>query len=356
MLFSQCNSRLIREMLEKCNRQCNKPTKPYVDVKTSSSGARDEREQEATFIKATQKPVVFRSYGGRRGGLGKTSTTQEVVKFLAYHTERGAPSPYCQLQGQKADTIEHTNLLAEFVKAPKDRSYRANVLGFPLMHNPAIIRDINWPSILQNVDILQHTSTPSSSDFNNQRKVAKPPADTGFAVVSMEGSVTTFHLDKLSTYAVLSEGCKIWAFFPDSEENKQTRASWQESQGLGCFKDCFVVSCHPGDLLFIPCGWHHAVYTVKDSLMLGGHYLIAEELAKNLLVATELMTHSKHSSNDSLASVKKHFIDIVMVSPYQNGLLICGISNVIFLQIRVSLESVKSRAGINSSHYVMMSG
>ena len=338
-------------MLKKCNRDHNKHRKPYVDLKTTSSGARDETEREATFIKAiaSHKPVIFRSYGGRPGGLGKNKTTQEITKFLAYHSGHGAPSPYCQLQGQAAGTIEYTNLLAEFVKAPQDRSYRANVLGFPLMHNPAIMTNINWPSVLRKFDIIQHISTPSSSSFDTHRKVAKPPADAAFAVVSMEGSFTTFHLDKLSTYAVLSEGCKIWTFFPNSEENKQIRARWQESQGLGCFKDCFVISCHPGDLLFIPSGWHHAVYTVRDSLMLGGHYLVAEEMARNLQVATELMTDCKFSSNDSLTGLKQYFINIVTVFPSQRGLLICRTSNAIFLHLRlVILESRKLKVGMNS--------
>ena len=316
-LFSHDNSSLVQEMLERCNRDHHKPLKLYLDLKTGSAGAKNEREQEETFIKAsaTMKPVIFRCYGNRDGGLGISPKTQLVTKFLAYHTNFGAPSPYCQLQGQRAGTIEHVNLLSEFIKAPQDRDYKANVLGYPLMHNVAIVKEINWPRVLGNYDLLQHTST-QSPNFDRHRKDARPPGDSGFAVVSMQGSFTTFHLDKLSTFAVLSEGCKIWAFFPDSEENRKVRDRWQESDGLGCFKDCFVVSLHPGDLLLIPSGWHHAVYTVVDSLMLGGHYLVPEQLAKNVLVATHLKTSSKISSNDSLTALKKYFNNILTVSLY----------------------------------------
>jgi hypothetical protein len=294
-------------MLENCNKH-SPPKRPYFDRSSTCNGTQNLQEYQQFFLKATEanKVLIIRRFGNRPGGIGKISTTREVLEFLEYHKGKGAPKPYCQLQGQCAAVKEHDDLLGEFRKVPSERTYVANVLGFPLMHSPFLQKQIAFPDFLNDLDLLQHTAE-SANDFHQSRTKAKAPVDCGFAVVSMQGSFTTFHLDKLSTFVVLSEGFKVWAFFPDSEKNRKAREKWRELNGLSVFEDWFVVDSHPGDLVLIPCGWHHAVYTVTDSLMLGGHYLVPEQLQTNLAVATRLKTCAKGSRNDSLKELREYF-------------------------------------------------
>ena len=171
-------------MLENCNN--HSPSKrPYFDRKSSSNGTQNLEEYQQYFLKATEanKVLIIRGFGDRPGGIGKTCTTQKVLEFLEYHKGKGAPKPYCQLQGQCAAVKEHDDLLGEFRKVPNERTYIANVLGFPLMHSPLLQKEIAFPNFLNGLDLLQHTAE-SAEDFHKNRTKAKAPVDCGFAVVS----------------------------------------------------------------------------------------------------------------------------------------------------------------------------
>src|SRR5277367_191564 len=171
-------------MLENCNK-CSPPNRAYFDRKSASNGLKNIQEYGEFFLKATKanKIVIIRAYGRRPGGIGEIPATQQVLKFLEYHKDCRAPEPYCQIQGQEATIKGHDDLHAEFRKVPNERTYVANVLGFPLMHSPLLQKEITFPTFLNGLDILQHT-TESADDFHKHRTKARSPVDCGFAVVS----------------------------------------------------------------------------------------------------------------------------------------------------------------------------
>ena len=179
------------------------------------------------------------------------------------------------------------------------------------MHDPTLVANISLPEDLETIDLLRRAAM-KSDDFDKQRKNSKAVSDCAFNVLSMEGSFTTFHQDKLGTFAVVSVGSKLWAFAPNTSKNLEARLSWTLSHGLGVFENCFVVDTLPGDLLLVPCGWHHAVYSPQDSLMHGGHYILAEGLVSNLEAAT---TQQKYRglANESLAGVGEYFRILIKV-------------------------------------------
>ena len=66
-------------------------------------------------------------------------------------------------------------------------------------------------------------------------------ANTGTAVICMEGSFASFHQTELAVYAVMLVGLKVWALLSNSSHNKEVRKDWKESDGLGCFEKVVVV-------------------------------------------------------------------------------------------------------------------
>jgi hypothetical protein len=63
------------------------------------------------------------------------------------------------------------------------------------------------------------------------------------------------------------------------------------------FEDLFGIDMQEEDLLYVPLNWNHAVYTVKLSLMHGGHTIVAETACRNL-EATMLQLKYDGLTND----------------------------------------------------------
>ena len=96
-------------------------------------------------------------------------------------------------------------------------------------------------------------------------------------------------MDVLSTAVMNSVGTKLWVLFPNTEKNLEARKMWKESDSLRWFERCFAVALGTGDLAFIPCSRHHAVYTGADTLMIGAHYIVAETAARNLEILVKML-------------------------------------------------------------------
>lgn len=95
--------------------------------------------------------------------------------------------------------------------------------------------------------------------------------------------------------------------------NMEVNNKWNETQKFGClFEHVFVTDLHEGDLVVIPCGWFHPVYTVSDSLILGRHIIFPECLESNLNVATGLRIYN-HIGNDEMKESGKLFEALIEV-------------------------------------------
>lgn len=120
----------------------------------------------------------------------------------------------------------------------------------------------------------------------------------------MKDSYTDFHLDFGGTsvwYRVLW-GQKRFYFIPPSAANLRAFIEWstskdQEDIFLGDLVmpgQCFYIDLMPGQTLFIPSAWIHAVYTPKDSLVFGGNFLHSTSILRQLQVyKVEMITKVK---------------------------------------------------------------
>jgi len=255
--------------------------KSHIEYNSASNEAEDLQK---LFVRSAteNKPLVIRRFGDSAGGIGTDAHTRSIDGFLGYLERIADTKPDCQIQGRPGSKVDIKDLREQFQSSTELRPQVINVLGFPLMQDPNLSGSIAFPEFLKDCDMLRLGLAAMATNFDQQRNNSLAPNDSGFCVCTMEGSFTTVHQDITSTYIVMATGSKLWLLFPDTEKNRKKRLSWKPSDGWGVFEGCFVLDTHAGDLLNIPCGWHHAVYTPQDSLMHGGHYMMAENVGTNL--------------------------------------------------------------------------
>ena len=187
------------------------PAKPHLLYNQYMSDSPSTQNLQHLLIKSairTNHLHIIRRYRHCLSEIGKNAITQTIDGFLEYHDSIKSPQPLCQLQGEKACGININELRQEFQKTPGSRAYISNALRFSLMHDPTLVANISLPEDLETIDLLRRAAM-KSDDFDKQRKNSKAVSDCAFNVLSMEGSFTTFHQDKLATFAVVSVGSKL---------------------------------------------------------------------------------------------------------------------------------------------------
>lgn len=203
--------------------------------------------------------------------------------------------------------------------------------------------EIRRPRLVEELDIVDKTWPEK---FKYQRKsVAK------YCLMSVKDCYTDYHLDFAGTqvYYKVIKGSKIFSFIPPTRHNLKNFVKWsklrdqnqiffpefleENSKRKGklkksdndilndenVYKDVdprgFSVVLNEGDLLMIPSGWIHAVYTPEDSIVIGGNFLTLMNMHKQLdIVETEkeLGVESRYLFPDfrkSMWFIAKYFLD-----------------------------------------------
>ncbi len=160
------------------------------------------------------------------------------------------------------------------------------------VETPSFVRDCDW------IDSMWPLDRRSRGEY---------PAVQKYCLSGMAGSYTDFHVDFGGTsvwYHVLS-GKKRFYLVPPTTQNLKAYANWTissagESQFFGDIVQAheksgqpqlFVLDLLPGQTLMIPGAWIHAVYTPEDALVMGGNFLTAAKIVRQLQVAqVEQMT------------------------------------------------------------------
>ncbi|KAF7589097.1 JmjC domain-containing histone demethylation protein 1 [Aspergillus hancockii] len=135
-----------------------------------------------------------------------------------------------------------------------------------LIRRPKIVRDLDlqdsvWPKELQTL-----------GDY---------PKVQFYCLMSVADCYTDFHIDfgGSSVYYHILKGKKTFFFIPPKDKHLKKYEEWcnspaQDSTFLGDqTKECYRVDLSEGDTMLIPSGWIHAVWTPKDSLVIGGNFL-----------------------------------------------------------------------------------
>ncbi|ORY13267.1 hypothetical protein BCR34DRAFT_481252 [Clohesyomyces aquaticus] len=146
-------------------------------------------------------------------------------------------------------------------------------------------RLIRRPKAVRDLD-LQDDVWPEDDKLN-------APKVQFYCLMSVADCYTDFHIDfgGSSVYYHVIKGAKTFFFIPPTKQNLKKYEDWclspkQSHEFLGQqVKECYRVNLSPGDTMLIPSGWIHAVWTPKDSLVIGGNFLTRLHYGMQIQVA-----------------------------------------------------------------------
>lgn len=144
------------------------------------------------------------------------------------------------------------------------------------------------PRVVRELDLVDHVWR--RDDPQPRSKVTK------YCLMSVCGSFTDFHIDfgGTSVYYTVCSGAKTFLMYPPTAHNLEVYERWCLDQDQNYLwlpdydkglKDGISVTLKPGDLFLIPSGWIHAVYTPKDSIVIGGNFLTVKDMAMQITIS-----------------------------------------------------------------------
>lgn len=224
-------------------------------------------------------PLLIRSTVGMGLRIPESLTAREVVDYLG----PDYPMAVIDVPFQAAEEMS-LDQFASYLETPeKDRTRVLNSIsvefsGTPLadlVTRPRILEDLDWEALGVWGDGMSEGEKP--------RQIAL------YWLCGAKGSYTDFHLDFGGTsvfYAPVS-GKKTFLFLPPEPAILAAYQVWTSSPDqhtiflpsliprkvLDEAGGCIQMSVEPGQCLFIPGGWIHAVLTPEDSSIVGGNFL-----------------------------------------------------------------------------------
>jgi hypothetical protein len=202
-----------------------------------------------------------------------------------------------------------------FSTHPDDRDLVVNILDLSISHDLELIRGIMLPEFL-NVDLVKFTKS-SPKNAMELRKGIKSSAETLWMLISQFSSLSGVHMDHKGrlTWICITTGMKLWFLIEPSSHNLENRKRCGEFKGLSSYARIHAVLLGPGDLLIMPPGTLHAVYTPCDAKAIGGEFLHPKFLPDSLRKASISLRHS-HLTNDPIPRkvVQQEFSNIIEVN------------------------------------------
>jgi len=139
---------------------------------------------------------------------------------------------------------------------------------------PKIVRQIDWIEKAWPCHLKE-----MQKDYTNKLEDMLYPKVQKFVIMSVANSYMDFHLDfgGTSVWYYLLKGFKVFWLCPPTDKNLKMYVDWVQLENKPFFpknaEGCCRVEVFPGNTLFIPSGWIHAVFTVKDSIAFSGSFL-----------------------------------------------------------------------------------
>ncbi|KAJ3400701.1 JmjC domain-containing histone demethylation protein 1 [Chytriomyces hyalinus] len=160
-----------------------------------------------------------------------------------------------------------------FTQPPEKRKRLLNVISLEI-GSTKLAQMIQRPRIVRELDWTETVWPPRN---------LKPefPRVQLYCLMSVKDCYTDFHIDfgGSSVFYHLLSGEKHFYFVRPTPVNLKKYEKWSSSpdQSTTFFgdevKECVEVRITAGNTMIIPTGWIHAVYTPKDSIVIGGNFL-----------------------------------------------------------------------------------
>ena len=179
-----------------------------------------------------------------------------------------------------APAVRAADFVSYFTSARRERLL--NVVSLSLAGTP-LEAQLCAPRVVRDADLVARAWPAGRGDS---------PAVQLYALASPAGCVTDWHLDfgGSSVWYYILAGSKVFALAPPTKPNMRAYVTWASSsrqmrQFLGdALQDVHKYTVHAGELLLIPGGWPHAVFTPEDSCVVGGNFVHAAGLGLQALV------------------------------------------------------------------------
>ncbi|RPB00651.1 hypothetical protein L873DRAFT_759406 [Choiromyces venosus 120613-1] len=161
---------------------------------------------------------------------------------------------------------------------------------------------ISRPQVVRDLDLADKVWRPDPAPSIGSE--AKPRVGK-YVLMSVADSFTDFHIDFAgsSVFYHIYEGEKVFLVIPPTEHNLDIYEKWSMDPSMNTTffptlisDPCTIVTLNKGDTMFIPSGWIHAVYTPRDSLVVGGNFLTRNHYAMQMKIQRiEVITDTKLS-------------------------------------------------------------
>jgi F-box/leucine-rich repeat protein 10/11 len=193
------------------------------------------------------------------------------------------PLEVIDVKSQEGDSTKKWTVgkWADYYECPGDRPIR-NVISLEVSRSP-LGKLIRRPKAVRDLD-LQDAVWPESDTARVFVKF--------YVLMSVADCYTDFHIDfgGSSVYYHILRGKKVFFFIPPTKQNLKKYEEWNRSPAQhetflpDQTKECYRVDLVPGDTMFIPSGWIHAVWTPEDSLVVGGNFLTRLHIGMQLQI------------------------------------------------------------------------
>ena len=138
-----------------------------------------------------------------------------------------------------------------------------------IVKSPRVVRELDWIELCW--------KNRGGNCLHNYPRVQY------YCLMGVEGSYTDFHIDFGGTsvwYHIVS-GEKWFYMIPPTKRNLKIYQEWSKSQTQNAtflptiigIEECRILKFTTGMTAMLPTGWIHAVYTPKDTLVIGGNFL-----------------------------------------------------------------------------------
>ncbi|KAL2810115.1 hypothetical protein BDW59DRAFT_155645 [Aspergillus cavernicola] len=259
----------------------------------------NDEELNKLLAQPFMTPILWRGFTQHHPLHGIPSSISDFLQELRrYNIQKLDVYNYTAID--KVNYQESLDKIIEHFQALPDSRPPLNFLD---IRNQIISR---VPVHVNKVDLLRlaRRRQAGSASKSIPQGLQQDYADHEFFLLSSRKSLSTLHCDTAgySTYIEIISGQKIW-YLP----RNFTSQSYEILATLGSstpetYPDGWVmIKLEPGDLLIMPPGCPHAVFTPEDSLAFGGNFYTLPHLGSSLRVLSLQTQYGDVFSNEDLS-------------------------------------------------------
>ncbi|PYH80604.1 hypothetical protein BO82DRAFT_286023 [Aspergillus uvarum CBS 121591] len=244
------------------------------------------------------KPLFWRSYTNQHPIPGDMPTS--ITDFIASLTKINVQQLEAIDYAKDAATPKEVPIaeVAKYFQSPPMSRSALNFLDMENLYLPCVPAPVRQSDLLRTAYLRKRGSVSKSL-----RSYDTVPPDREFLLLSGRNSVSPIHLDTAGhlTWIIGISGRKIW-YVPSDLTSAANRLATGGSQFPEHYEDGWRrIIIEPGDLLVMPPGCPHAVFTPEDSFTVGGHFYTRSHLSTTISTTALQARYGSTFCNESLS-------------------------------------------------------